>query len=146
MLGGGLIITSQIEDNERFSPILLIHWQINDSWRVSSRTTGNILTRSGVELVYGPSKEFEVAFGVAAYFSRFRLDDEGVAPDGVGQDEATPIWLRATWKLNDNLRLEGVGGMAIGGNIRLENEDGHKLADEQYDAAPFAGFFLNIAF
>lgn len=146
IVGGGLVITSQIEDDVRVSPIIIVNWGLGESWRVSSRTTGNILTRTGAELVYVAHEKWEFAFGLANYYSRFRLDDDGPAPDGVGEDESLPIWLRATYRPNDSLRIEAIGGMALGGQLRLEDEDGDFIAEEDYDAAPFLGIFAHVQF
>jgi hypothetical protein len=146
VVGGGLIITSQLEDDIRVSPLFILSWGLSDNLRVSSRTTGNILTRTGAELVYAANKKWEFGFGLANYFSRFRLDDEGPAPDGVGEDESLPIWLRATYSPSSAFHLEALGGLALNGNLRLENEDGDRITDQDYDPSPFLGLFVNVNF
>jgi hypothetical protein len=145
VVGGGLIITSQIEESPRFSPVIIVNWVLKDDWRVASRTTGNILTRTGAELVYDPQGQWEFAFGIASYFSRFRLDHDGPSPKGIGEENSTPIWLRATYG-ESNFHVDAVGGLSLGGKLRLEDEGGHRISDEDYDAAPFAGVFATVEF
>jgi hypothetical protein len=146
VLGGGLIITSQIEDDVRVTPFVVIHWQVGGRNRVASRTTGNILTRAGVEFVVDAGEGVEFALGVASYFSRFRLDDQGVAPDGVGQDESTPLWMRASFQLNPNVRLEAIAGAVFDGTLRLEDDNGDRIAERDYDISGFIGVFANVTF
>ena len=146
VVGGGLIITGQIEDDIRISPLLIFNWGLTDNLRVSSRTTGNILTRTGAELVFSNNDQWEFAFGMASYFSRFRLDNDGPAPDGVGEEESLPLWLRATFSPSSTFRVEAIGGLALDGHLRLENEDGDLITDQDYDTSPFVGLFVNVNF
>jgi hypothetical protein len=146
VVGGGLVVTSQLEDSVRVSPIIIVNWGLTENLRVSSRTTGNILTRTGAELVFSNNDRWEFAFGLANYFSRFRLDDEGPAPDGIGEDSSLPLWLRATYSPSETFRFEVIGGLSLGGNLRLENEDGDRITDQDYDPSPFLGLFVNVNF
>jgi len=38
-----------------------------------------------------------------------------------------------------NAALELVGGVSVGGELRIENRDGHKIAELDYDPAPLVG-------
>ena len=77
VLGGGLGVLSQIEDDARVFPILVVHWQILDHLRLTSQTAGSSSGIAGLELVYDWGNDWEVAFGGSYSFHRFRLDDEG---------------------------------------------------------------------
>ena len=83
VLGGGLGVLSQIEDDARVFPVLVVHWQILDHLRLTSQTAGSGSGVAGLELVYDWGNDWELAFGGSYTFRRFRLDDEGVAPSGV---------------------------------------------------------------
>lgn len=148
-VGGGVGIVSQIEDDVRFFPIIIVEWIINDQWRISSRgpTGGRVsIEFTGVELIWAPSNSFEFGLGGGSSFSRFRLDDEGANADGVGQDESTPLWLRATWRANDTFNISAVGGVAFGGELSLDDSSGSGVARSDYDIAPIVGVFASVKF
>ncbi|MCI0631825.1 MAG: hypothetical protein L0Y44_14355 [Phycisphaerales bacterium] len=144
-LGGGLVITTQIEDDVRVDPILILNYQVTDELRLVSQTT-NALRLTGVELVYQSTKGLEFALGVANQFSRFRLDDDGVAPGGVGQDESLPFWFRATYDLSSTAKIDGIVGFNTLGEVRLEDANGNFIDEREYDATPFLGVFVNFTF
>jgi hypothetical protein len=148
-LGGGLGVVSQIEDDVRLFPIIIVEWQISRQWRISSRGASGGRTSvefTGIEAIYSPTDEWEFALGGGSSFSRFRLDDDLPASDGVGEDESTPVWLRASWKPNETFSLDAIGGVSFGGELKLEDDDGDNIATSDYDAAPFVGVFGSVRF
>ena len=145
-LGGGLIVSSQIEDDIRIFPILIVNWRISDSWRLSSRTESIATGFTGIELVYDPASAWEFALGGAQRFSRFRLDDTGIAPHGVGQDESTPFWLRASYTANSHFRVDARAGVNTGGTLRIEDSNGNRISKSDYSIAPFFGVWVNFTF
>lgn len=150
VIGGGIGIVSQIEDNVRFFPIIIVEWNIEENWRVSSRgPTGgrSSIEFTGVELIWQPGDHWEFAVGGGSSYARFRLDDEDVAPDGVGQDESTPVWLRASWMPTSQINLDVIGGFGFGGELTLDDEDGDSVAGSDTDEmSPFIGLFGSIRF
>jgi hypothetical protein len=149
VLGGGIGIVSQIEDDVRVFPIIIIEWQLADQWRISSRgpTAGRAsLEFTGVELIWSPAERWEFALGGGSSFSRFRLDDSGFAPDGVGEDESIPLWLRASWKASNTFSIDAVGGFAFGGELTLDDSNGDGIARSDYDTSPFVGVLASIRF
>jgi hypothetical protein len=149
-LGGGLAIVSQIEDNVKVIYIPVVEWKISDTWRISSGSTSNSsnlgVALTGVELIWTLSDKWQVSLGGAYDYSRFRLDDTGIAPDGVGEDRGWPIWLRAVWNITDRVQLEGVGGVILGGELTLENSGGSQIVSSDYDAAYFVGVLGSVRF
>jgi hypothetical protein len=145
-VGGGVWAVTQIEDDPRVFPIIVLHWKLTDSLRLSNQTTANAAGRTGIELIWSVGRHWDLAIGVAKYFSRFRLDDDGVAPDGVGQDESLPVWFRASCDITDHIRIDALAGLNAFGELRLEDSSGHKIADTDYDAAPFVGVFATVRF
>ena len=93
------------------------------------------------------AKESNWPWEARSYFDRFRLDDQGIAPDGVGQDESTPPFsMRASLQINPSLRVEAIAGAVFGGMLRLEDEDGNRIEEQDYDIAPFLGIFGSVTF
>ncbi len=149
VLGGGVGIVSQIEDDVRFFPILIIEWRCNDQWRISSAgpSAGRASVEfTGVELVWNPLPKGEFAVGGASSYSRFRLDDTAFSSGGVGQDESTPLWLRATWRPNDTIGIDVIGGFTFGGELTLDDSNGDGVASSDYETTPFVGVLGSIRF
>jgi hypothetical protein len=145
-IGGGGVLTTQIEDHARFSPILIINWKISDDFTLASQTTSNASGRTGIELIYNVGRGWELAAGAASQHSRFRLDSDGPVPDGVGQDQSLPIWLRLSCGVNSRLRIDAVGGVNTSGELNLEDSGGDRIAKEDYDMTPFVGVFGSFRF
>lgn len=138
-IGGGLGVVSQLEDSARVYPILILEWEINDQLSLTSSTAASATGDTGIELVYQIAGPWETAIGAASRFRRFRLDDNGPAPDGVGQDRSIPVWGRVSYTFNDHFKLNVYAGVNAAGNLRLEDSDGNRIARENYDAAAFVG-------
>lgn len=149
LIGGGIAITSQIEDNARFFPILVFEWGFADHWRISSRGPSGGRTSlefTGLELICDPCPQWEFALGGGSSYSRFRLDNDGVAPNGVGQDDSTPFWLRASWHPTGDISVDALAGYLFGGGLSLDNSHGHGVASSDYDGTLFVGLFGSIRF
>jgi hypothetical protein len=145
-LGGGAVITSQIEDNVRVAPFIIISWDVNDDFKVVSQAGERGSGVRGTEVVYNPEGAWEFAFGGSYQFSRFRLDDDGPAPDGVGEEETLPLWLRASCNLGPQLRVDGLFGVNTSGYARLEDDEGGLIEERDYDPALFFGVYGSVQF
>ena len=146
VLGGGFGVVSQIEDDARVFPVLVVHWQILDHLRLTSQTAGSGSGIAGLELVYDWRAGWEVAFGGTYAFRRFRLDDQGVAPDGVGEETGIPLHLRVSHRLREDLHLDLYGGITLGGELKLQDSAGSGIASQDYDGTPFVGLALRLRF
>lgn len=145
-IGPGIGVSSEIESGADVFPILLVDWKITDTL---SLETGRGLAASrgpGVTLRWTPEGDW--SFGLAARYEkrRFRLDDDGLAPDGVGEDTAVPVALTATYAPGPRFKVSVVAGAELSGHLRLETEDGNRLINEDYDPAAFAGLVLSASF
>jgi hypothetical protein len=70
---------------------------------------------------------------------RFRLDDSGPTPEGIGEDNNRPLRLRLGWDITPTIALHFLGGVALGGEVRLENRNGNRINKQDYDPAPYIG-------
>lgn len=140
VVGAGITISSELEDSARIRPLLILHWQMNDRWSLESGYT-EVAGGGGPggEIRYKINDGWSVAGGVQFHEKRFRLSDDARVPDGVGEDSSFPIYAKVTWQVCPNAALELVGGVSAGGEFRLENRDGHKIAESDYDPAPLVG-------
>ncbi|MBX3357676.1 MAG: hypothetical protein KF745_04530 [Phycisphaeraceae bacterium] len=145
----GVSVISQIKDNVQVFPIIGLDWTIDSerSWgfNLGSIDTG-ALEGIGGELVFNASKQLSISGGAAYSTRRFRLDDEGFAPDGVGEDSRVAIFGRLGFKASDAATISLFGGVAVAGNLEIDDSYGNQLFSEDYDAAPFVGASVAIRF
>jgi hypothetical protein len=139
ILGLGVGVSTQIEDNVRFIPIPFVRWQINDKWLLASDRTTNV---GGVTLTYAATDNFRIGGLVGFDSSNFRLGSDASIPDGVGRHSMIPVGLIATWDATPQLTITGVAGIALAQEYTLESRDGIEIAE---DDAESAGVFALVA-
>jgi hypothetical protein len=143
IIGPGIGIFSQLEESTSFFPILLISWKITD--RLSLRTGRGLAATLGPGLIlnwkYTDTLEFHA--GCRYEKLRFRLDDNGQAPEGIGEDTSFPLVFGATYHFNHNARLTLAGGAAFGGELRLEDDIGRLRVKDHHDPAPLLGLIFH---
>ena len=145
-LGPGIGVLSRLEDSASVFPLLIVDWKITD--RLSLETGRGLAATQGpgLNFNYRLSDAWNLGLGGRYESLRFRLDDKGVAADGVGEDRSIPLYLNATYSRSRDLRLSVVAGVELDGEIRLEDEDGKRISKESYDAAPFLGVTFSARF
>lgn len=146
ILGVGIGVASQIEDDARFFPGLTLHWQITEQLHLESRVTVGWNNTGGLQLFYDFNDEWSVGAGVFYIRSRFRLDDSGVAVNGVGEYEQLPVVLFATWKPSKIVELSVYAGVSTIGKLTLDNSTGSRISREDVDTTPLIGVRARIRF
>jgi len=140
--GGGLY--RNLDKTEAF-PVLLIDWEFAPGWRLANPLRAGITGPAGLELSWRPRKDWEWGIGGAWRSFRFRLDEEGAAPGGVGEERLVPVWLRGMRSLGA-LQLAAYAGVALDGELRLDDRHGGRIADDRYATTPFLALYLSGAF
>lgn len=143
-LGPGIGIITQLEESATVFPILIIRWKITDRL---SLTTGRGLAASmgpGLTLNWKASDLWDFQFGGRYEKLRFRLDMDGSAPGGIGEDSSFPLFLGASYHYNRHVGISLIGGMKLGGELRLENKDGRLINKDNHDPAVFLGFAFRV--
>lgn len=145
-IGPGFGAFSEIEDNASLFPVLLIDWRLTD--KLSLRTGGGFAASRGpgLQLTWKARPQWEFAFGGRYERARFRLDDEGVAPDGVAQERGFPLYVSAEYGMSKETKLRAIGGAKVGTELRLEDETGRLISETGVDTAPFLGALLEARF
>jgi len=144
-LGLGAGVYYRIEETSAF-PFVMIDWRITDRLRLSNPTAGGPSGPAGLELRYALDSGWEVALGAAYRSDRFRLDRDGPFPGGVGEQRAVPVLASIGRQLSDGLSLRLYAGAALGSTLRVEDEDGRRLYDEDRDPAAMVGLLVSGRF
>lgn len=143
-IGGGLGVISQLEDSTLVFPLILVDWRIADRWRLGNEFGSS--SPGGIELIWSATDDWEIGFGGRYDFDRFRLDENGVVPSGIGEVTGAPIWVRATRRIEDRLELSVFGGVSLFSNYRLEDSDGNRIAEDDGDPTPVVGISVSARF
>ena len=145
-IGPGVGVLTQLEDSTRIIPVLIINWKITDTLSLNTgRGTGATLG-PGLTLDWKPLPAWTFSIGGRYESLRFRLDDDGAVPDGVGSDRSFPIFGGVGYRFTPNIQASLIGGVEVGGELRLEDENGHTISKEDHDAAGFFGFSFSARF
>lgn len=139
IVGLGVGLSSQIEDDVRVLPIPFLRWQINEKWLLASDRTTNI---GGVALTYAASDTLRIGALVGFDTSNFRLGEDASIPDGVGRHSFIPVGVIATWEATPQLSVTGVAGVAFAQEYTLDDREGNRIAK---DDAESAGMFALVA-
>jgi len=130
----GLLIgaLSQIEDDALIAPIPTV---------AGVNRLGPTVGVGG-ELAWKFAKTVELAGGIQFQRRRFRLDKN----NRVAEESLVPIYGKVTWALFPQGNVEFFGSVATNGNLRLENKNGNKISDKDYESTAFFGTRLHFVF
>lgn len=135
-LGIGAAAFRNIESTDAF-PLITVEWRPSEDWWLGNPLPIGPVTPAGLELRWTGGERWTFAGGAAWRSERFRLDDEGVLPGGVGEVTGLPVFLRASRRLGEGFRLHVVGGVSVLGELTLEDDRGRGVASVDRDSAPF---------
>lgn len=143
LIGPAVIVSSQIEDGVQVIPIPYVRWQIREDLRLS--TEGDI-HGPGVALTWDLRDDLDLSVGIGWANRRFRLDDVGIAPDGVGEVEALRLGAALVWEPAANTRVVFIAGANLEGEVRLEDDRGFEIAETDSDPGAFIALRGTIEF
>lgn len=134
----GLLVAavSRIEDSAAIVPAPLVYWNFAEQWSLRLGAAAVAASSGyGLEVDYLYIPELQFGLGARMQAQRFRLDDAGVAPDGVGEDKTTLVYAQSTWQALEDLKLQIMAGLSSGGTVEVDDANGDELASEDYEAA-----------
>jgi len=138
-IGPGIGVMSEIEDSATVFPVLIVKWKITD-WLTleTGRGLGGTLG-PGLVLRWKASDKWDLSIGGRYEKLRFRLDDKGMTPNGIGQDRTFPVFGGVSYSFSRQAQVSLLGGAKLSGELRLEDEKGRPIAKEGYEASGFGG-------
>jgi hypothetical protein len=144
-LGAGAGLYSRIEETKGF-PYLVVDWRITEDLRLSNPFRTSPAGPAGLELSWRVTDRWEVAAGGAYRSFRFRLDNGGVAPNGIGELNQTTGYVRISRRMGGNFRLDAYGGAAFNGQMKIFDSNGNGLGSDDFKTAPMAALSLTLQF
>jgi hypothetical protein len=145
-LGPGVGLVEQLHDDVSFFPVVFVNWNITE--RLSLETGGGLAATGGpgLSLNYTFSRNWKAGLTGRYEKKRFLLNDEGLAPDGFGEDEYFPVIGNISYVLYPGGFISMIIGYNIDGKISVENSDGHLLSETEYDNSVNIGFVGSFRF
>lgn len=140
-LGLGVAAFARIEETKVF-PFLIVNWNITDRLRLTNPFAAGPAGPAGLELAYRLDGDWEAGLGATYRSYRQRLAEDGPFPDGVGENQYIPVYVHVGRNLTDTIKLRLYAGAALGGQLRVENEAGDRLYEEDQDPAAMLGLAL----
>jgi hypothetical protein len=142
-IGGGFF--TGLEEDRAF-PMLMVRWQITENLLLSNPFRPGPTGPAGLELAYSWGQGWNAGIGGAYRSLRFRLNDSGIAPNGIGQNKGTLSWVRLSRQIGRKFSLDAWAGGFLWGEMSLENDRGHELKSDDYDPALLVALTLNTRF
>lgn len=143
-LGPGIGIFSDLEDDADPFPFLVIDWDITERLNFGTGRGTGASQGPGLGFSYTASDAWTFGFGGRYEKLRFRLDGEGPAPGGVGQDDYVALVALATRRLPPFASLTVYAGMSLDGELRLEDQDGDRVQSVDTGEALMVGLALSV--
>ena len=145
-IGPGIGVMTKIEADPSVFPLLIVNWKISDT--LSLRTGRGLgATRGpGLTLAWKFARSWEFSFGGRYETFRFRLDKDGVVPNGIGEERSIPIYSGLSYALSPQAKLSLLGGINVNGELRTETENGKDFIKEDYDNTGFIGGLFSLRF
>lgn len=138
---------SQLEESgANIFPALLVDWDINDRWNLNTGAGLGATGGPGLTLGYGFSDTSRFALSVRSESVRFRLDDTGPAPNGVGEDESIPVVVSYQYEPNPGTLFSVFVGAEFNGELTLDDSSGNQISRQSYDTAPLVGLAMRLRF
>jgi len=145
-IGPGVGVLTQLEDSTRVIPILIINWKITDTLSLNTGRGIGATLGPGLAVDWRPSRAWSFSIGGRYESLRFRLDRDGSVSNGIGDDRSFPIFGGIEYSFTPMVRVSVLGGVEVGGKLRLEDENGRKIIEENYDPAGFLGIAFSARF
>ncbi|MEE2912218.1 MAG: hypothetical protein VX436_00270 [Planctomycetota bacterium] len=144
--GLGIGVIEQELEDPRFFPIFILDWILSDALRLTTDLSTKFGSRTGVELIWEPRNDWTLGAGLSYEYSRFRLDDSGIAPNGAGEATAFPLTLRATWRVSPTFDLTVYGGLVFSGHLEVVNANKAIIRNRDYDTTGSIGILGQFKF
>ncbi|WP_233494823.1 hypothetical protein [Ruegeria sp. A3M17] len=146
-IGPAFGVFSQLEEEGvDFFPALLVDWDINDRWNLNTGSGIGATRGPGLTLSYAMTDTINLSLAARSERIRFRLDDQDLAPDGVGEDKSIPVVLALDYSPNPGVSLNVFAGAEFDGRLTLDDENGNEISRQSYDTAPLVGFAFRFRF
>lgn len=156
-IGAIVGLLNKLEGGIGILPVPTLKWKFADDWRLNVGMVQLVDPGIGAQLDHQLTPELSLGGGFTFQSRQFRLSganrvgaaDPGRArsdDNGVGQETEIPVFAMLRYRPAPRVELDLTGGVALRGNVRVEDEHGGRLADDDYEPAGLLALKGQIAF
>ncbi|MDP7070821.1 MAG: hypothetical protein QF561_05685 [Phycisphaerales bacterium] len=146
ILGGGVGIQTQIEDDLLVYPIVVAEWSLTERLRLSTSLTTGWANQTGGEIVYAATESIDIGVSAVFDYQRFRLSDDAAVPGGAGVTEALPVNLFVSMNVCQRASVTAFVGINAYGRLKTVDSAGRDVWARNHDPAPVLGIQGTIRF
>ena len=143
-IGLGVGIFDTFEKTSVF-PFILVDWKLAERLRLVNPLAPGLTGGAGLELSYKLDDDWTLGAGGTYRSMRFRLDENGRFPNGIGEERGVVAFVHADRRFGA-LQLNVYAGAVFAGRLKVEDANGDTLVKEDFDPAPLVGASLSFAF
>jgi hypothetical protein len=144
-LGFGAGVFDRIGQSRGF-PFVSIDWRLTERLRITNPLTVGPTGPAGLELAYDISPKWELGAGGAYRSLRFRLEESGLEPNGIGEQRGIVTFGRILRVLGPKLELVLYAGLVLDGELRIEDADARRRRTVGHESAPLLAISLSGRF
>jgi hypothetical protein len=144
-IGIGLGVFERPEETRAF-PFVAIDWPLSERLRITNPLPAGPTGPAGLELRYRFDSGWEAGVGAAYRSYRFRLSQSAPTPDGIGEEEAVPAFLRLSRSFGAGFGVDLYAGALLAGKLRVEDRDGREVEETDFDPAALFAVTLTARF
>ncbi|MBY0401395.1 hypothetical protein K2X89_13940 [Myxococcota bacterium] len=127
-------------------PVPTLKWKFAPAWRLNVGMVQLVDPGVGAQINYQVTPKLAFGTGFSYQSRQFRLSGARRATatnpgrtrtddEGIGQETEIPVFATIRWKPTPTTELDLNGGVAVRGNLRVEDKDGGRIADDDYKPA-----------
>ncbi|MBN8596230.1 MAG: TonB-dependent receptor [Planctomycetes bacterium] len=139
-LTGGVYVRSRLGGGVYVFPIVGIDWRINKQWRLSNEN------QPGLYLSYEIDEHWRLSVGARYDYQEFRLENDGVVPDGIGSDERVPATFGVDWTPTPNITVQARVGAMLYQKLKVRNSSRDTLGESDVDPGLYLSGGLVLRF
>lgn len=137
-VGAGLGVSTQLEDDVLYVPLVTIDWKINDQLSLEANGLSGKLT-------YAIDKQWSIFAEGSYQLRRYRLDDDSIVSDGVLADDYIPVGIGVSYAPSDHVTISLVGGAVVWREIEFIDDDENEIASEDAEITPYVAASVKIS-
>lgn len=147
MLGGGVGVSTELDDDALVVPIITAFYQPHENWILSAGGGPPAAGRTlGATLTFQPQPDLGISLTGAWDHRQFRLNDDGPIPEGIATDSRIDIILGVNWGITSHISLRVEGGVSFAQEYEFEDEDNDTVIETDGDPTPFLGGSISFSF
>jgi hypothetical protein len=145
-VGPGFGWFSELGGGSRVFPILVIDWKITEKLRLA---TGRGIAASqgpGLTLSYKLAEKWSLGLSGRYERTRFALEDRPSRTGGIGEERSLPLVFQLSYVPSPLVSLTALAGAEFDGSLRLEDNQGQRIAQTDFKTVPIVGLAFSARF